>query len=86
MYCSDGIRYGGGVNVIQAQMRNVGTWSLMEREICKWETPMSGRVPMQGTRGGAACSSEEGSVMGLERRGCIVRLLLKDQPEVGGIF
>jgi hypothetical protein len=47
---------------------------------------MSGRVPKQRSRGGAACISEEGSVMGLERRGCIVQLLLKGQPETGGIF
>jgi hypothetical protein len=74
------------VNLIQAQMWNVGTWALMIRESRKWEDPISGRVPMQGVRGGAACSSEEGLVMGLERRGCIVRLLLRGQPVMGGIF
>jgi hypothetical protein len=74
------------VNLIQAQMRNVGTWALMIRENRKWEDPISGGVPMQSTRGGAACSSEEGPVMGLERRGCIVRRLLRGQPEMGGIF
>ncbi|MGM0652974.1 MAG: hypothetical protein ACQES4_09390 [Bacillota bacterium] len=32
-------------------------------------------------RGGAACISEEGSVMELERRGCTVRFFEQGQPE-----
>lgn len=72
--------------MIQAQMWNVGTRALMIREICKWEDPISDRVPMQSARGGAACSSEEGPVTGLERRGCIVLPLLRGQPVMGGIF
>jgi hypothetical protein len=46
----------------------------MRREKHKWEAPISVRVPMQGNRGGVARSSDEVSVMGMERRGYIVRL------------
>jgi RNA-directed DNA polymerase len=35
-------------------------------------------------RGGATCSSDEGSVMDVERRGCIVQLILIKQPEMEG--
>lgn len=37
-------------------------------------------------RGGVACSSDEVSVMGMERRGYIVQLLTSRQPEIGRIF
>jgi hypothetical protein len=37
-------------------------------------------------RGGAVRISDEGFVMELERRDCIVQLYWKDQPKVGGIF
>ena len=36
-------------------------------------------------RGGVARSSDEVSVMDMERRGYIVRLLELNQPEMGGI-
>jgi len=35
-------------------------------------------------RDGVVRSSDEGSVMGLERRGYIVQLYLEGQPEMGG--
>ena len=34
-------------------------------------------------RGGAARISDEASVMGVERRGCVIQLLLYGQPEHG---
>jgi len=37
-------------------------------------------------RRGAIRSSDESSVMGLERRGCVVQLLTKEQPEKGMIL
>ena len=46
----------------------------MIREKRKWVAPISVRVPMQGNRGGVARSSEEVSVMEMERRGYIVQL------------
>jgi hypothetical protein len=46
-----------------------GNLSLMLREKHKWVAPMSVRVPMQGNRGGLTRSSDEVSVMEMERRG-----------------
>jgi hypothetical protein len=46
----------------------------MLREEHKWAAPMSVRVPMRGNRGGVVRSSDEVSVMGMERRGYIVQL------------
>jgi hypothetical protein len=57
----------------------------MLREKFKWR-PHENESTEARHRDGAACSSEEGPVMGLERRGCIVWLYLGDQPDVGGIF
>ena len=57
----------------------------MLREKSKWKTHKDESTDARH-RGGAACSSDEVSVMGMERRGCIVRLYLKDQPVEGGIF
>jgi hypothetical protein len=37
-----------------------------------------------GYRGGATRTSEEGPVMGLERRGCPIRLATTTQPALGG--
>ena len=45
----------------------------MSREKLKWR-PHESESTDARHRGGAACSSDEVSVMGLERRGCIVRL------------
>ena len=39
-----------------------------------------------GHGGGVARISDEGSVMGLERRGYIVRLYFKINHEMGGVF
>ena len=46
----------------------------MIREKHEWAAPRSVRVPMQGNRGGVARSSDEASVMEVERRGYIVQL------------
>jgi hypothetical protein len=72
--CPDDIRHEGGVKLSQALAWNVGTCPPMRRETSKWEAPMRIRVPMRGHRGGATCSRAEGSIMGPDRRGCIVQL------------
>jgi hypothetical protein len=68
----DGIRH-EGVTLSRAFARNVGTC----RPDAKGEIQAGGlredRRTDAGYRGGAT-SSEEGSVMGLERRGCVVQL------------
>src|SRR6516164_8148301 len=70
----DGIRDEGGVTLNRALARNVGTC----RPDAKGEVQMGGPHEDESTdaghRGGAARSSDEGSVMELERRGCVVPL------------
>jgi len=56
-----------GVNSIQALVWNVGTCVSMRREQLK-RTTRESLSTEAGHRGGVACSSDEDSVMGLERR------------------
>ena len=62
----------GGVNSMQALVWNVGTCVSMRRKQLKRTTRESLSTDA-GHRGGVARSSEEGSVMGLERRGDTVQ-------------
>ena len=55
----------------------------MLREQSKWKNHKDLSTDT-GHRGGATRSSVEGSVMGMERRGCIVQLGLIRQPEMEG--
>lgn len=57
----------------------------MSREKLKWRTH-KGESTDAGHGGGATRSSDEGSVMELEQRSCIVWLYLLDQPVMGGIL
>ena len=74
-----GVRHGGGV--ILASIRNVRT--------CRSDVKGAGQAgsPCKSTKaehmGGVARSSEEGSVMGLERRGGLVRWDDDGQPGNG---
>ena len=76
--CPDGIRHEGGVTLNQAFMWNAGTC----RPDAKGEIQIGGPYEDESTdaghRGGATRSSGEGSVMGLERRGCVVQLWRED--------
>jgi hypothetical protein len=56
----------------------------MRREKSKGRPP-EGESTDAGHRGGTARSSEEASVMGAERRGCVVQEVFIDQPVMGGI-
>ena len=56
--------------MIQALVWSVGTCALMLREKFKWRTH-KGESTDAGHRGGITCSSEEASVMEVERRGYI---------------
>jgi len=51
----------------------------MVREKLKWR-PHESESTDAGNRGGPTCSSDEVSVMEMERRGWIVQLYLIDQP------
>jgi len=56
----------------------------MLREKSKWK-PHKDLSTDAEHRGGATRSSDERSVMDVERRGCIVQLILIKQPEMEGL-
>lgn len=47
MYCPDGDRQKGGASLVQAFMRNVGTWRSDAKGEVQVEDPMRARVPKQ---------------------------------------
>lgn len=73
VYCSTGVRHEGSVTLVQALTRNVGTCrsddkgEVQANRLCKGESTNAGH------RGGVTRSRIEGSVMGLDRRGDVVR-------------
>ena len=80
-YCPIGIRHEGGVTLIQALVRNVGTC----RPDVKGEVQMNDlhedASTDAGHRGGVTCIRDEGSVMGPDRRGNVVQLYSEDNPQ-----
>jgi hypothetical protein len=84
VYCPGGARHGGGVNLIPALVRNVGTCRPDAKGDGQAGSPREPQSTDAGHRGGATCSSKETSVMVVERRGRIVRPYLCGQPIVGG--
>src|SRR5271166_6233895 len=87
--CPGGIRHVGGAKLNQALIWNVRTSAPMPREKRQAAQTASAKVPMRSMRDGAARSSGEGPVMGLERRGCVVQLWLRAKavfdPQEGGL-
>ena len=88
----DGIRHEGGVTLNRALARNVGTCRPDAKGAIQAGGPREDWSTDAGHRGGAARSSDEGSVTELERRGCIVQLWpggnrptgpISDRPEDG---
>ena len=75
------VRHEGGVTLRQASIRNTGTC----RSDAKGETQVASRREGQSTeaehRGGDVRSREEGPVMGLDRRGVVIRLDSADNPK-----
>jgi hypothetical protein len=73
VYRPHGVRHEGSMTLLWASVRNVGAG----RSDAKGEAPVGGPHEGESTdaehRDGAACSRGEGSVMDLDRRGCIVR-------------
>jgi hypothetical protein len=64
-----------------------GTWepvTPMPREKRKGKPPKCASTDA-GYRDGATCSSDEGPVTGLERRGCPIRSEERKQPAMGGL-
>jgi hypothetical protein len=74
VYCPDGVRHEGGVTLLQAFTRNVGTCRPGVKGEIQVGSPHEDESTETGHRGGAACSRREGSVMELDRRGCIIWL------------
>lgn len=73
VYGSTGVRHEGGVTLIQAWVRNVGTCRSDAKGDAQAGSPRKGQSTDAGHRDGVARSREEGSVMGLDRRGGVVR-------------
>ena len=71
--CPTGVRHEGGANLIQALMRNVGTCRPDAKGRSQADSFRKGRSTEAGHRGGGVHSRVEGSVMGLDRRGAVVR-------------
>ena len=72
--CPGGIRREGGVTLNWALAWNVGTCRPDVKGAIQAGGPREDRSTDAGHRGGATRSSDEGPVMGLERRGCVVLL------------
>ena len=72
--CPSGVRHRSGVTLIQALVRNVGTCRPDDKGETQVRGPHEGESTDAGHRDGAARSREEGSVMELDRRGCVVQL------------
>lgn len=73
-YGVGGVRRKGGVSLGQASVRNVGTCGSDVKGEPQVGGPHKRESTDAGHRGGVTRSSEEGSVMELERRGDIVLL------------
>ncbi len=73
MYGSTGIRHEGGVILIQAWVRNVGTCRADAKGDAQAGGPRKHLSTNAAHRGGATRSRNEGSVMELDRRGGVVR-------------
>lgn len=70
----DGIRHEGGVTLHLALARNVGTCRLDAKGEAQAGGPRKGESTDAGHRGGATRIRDESSVIGLDRRGCVVQL------------
>jgi hypothetical protein len=73
VYCPHGVRHEGSMTLLWASVRNVGTGRSDAKGEARVGGPHAGESTDAEHRDGAACSRDEGSVMGLDRRGCIVR-------------
>ena len=81
VYCPTGIRHGGGVILIQAQVRNVGTCRPDAKGDAQAGSPRKRQSTDAGHRGGVVRSRVEGSVMELDRRDGVVRRYRADNSQ-----
>ena len=78
--CPTGVRHEGGVTLRQASIRNTGTCRSDAKEEIQAVSHRKGLSTDAEHRGGDARSRDEGPVMGLDRRGVIIRLYSVDNP------
>ena len=80
VYGSTGVRHEGGVILIQAWVRNVGTCRPDAKGDAQAGSPRKRLSTEAGHRGGVAHSRVEGSVMELDRRGGVVQSYRMGNP------
>ena len=78
--CPTGVRHEGGVTLRQASIRNTGTCHPDVKGETKAVSRRKGLSTNAGYRGGDARIREEGPVMGLDRRGVVIRLYPVNNP------
>lgn len=81
MYCPTGVRHVGGVTLIQALVRNVGTCRPDVKGEAQADRLCEGERTDAGHRGGVARSRVEGAVMVPDRRGDVVQLCRAGNPQ-----
>lgn len=79
-YCPTGIRHEGGVTLIQALVRNVGTCRPDAKGEAQADSLRKSQSTDAGHRDGVARSRVEGSVMELDRRGDVVQPCCAGNP------
>jgi hypothetical protein len=78
--CPTGVRHEGGVTLRQASIRNTGTCRPDAKEEIQAVSHREGLSTDSEHRGGDARCRDEGPVMGLDRRGVVIRLYPVDNP------
>jgi hypothetical protein len=78
--CPTGVRHEGGVTLRQASIRNTGTCRSDAKGDTQAVSHREGPSTNAEHRGGDARSRDEGPVMGLDRRGVVIRLDSVDNP------
>jgi hypothetical protein len=79
--CPTGVRHEGGVTLRQASIRNTGTCRSDAKGEPQVVSHRKGLSTDAGHRGGDARNRDEGPVMGLDRRGVVIRLYPADNPK-----
>ena len=79
--CPTGVRHEGGVTSRQASVRNTGTCRPDAKGETQAVSSREGPSTDAGHRGGDARSRVEGSVMGPDRRGIVIRLYPGSNPQ-----
>jgi len=82
-YCPTGVRHEGGVTLGRASIRNTGTCRSDVKGEIQAVHHRKDLSTNAGHRGGDARSRDEGPVIGLDRRGVVIRSLFIGQPARG---